>query len=82
MYSLVYYGSYFLAILVWIFWLIGLFYGKIVVVDFILVIQVILICSMTTGILNPSFAGMMLDNFVFFCFIGIYKPTYEIRPIY
>jgi glucose dehydrogenase len=82
MYSLAYYASYFLICLVWIYWIIGLFFGKIVVVDFILVIQVILIYSMTTGALNPGFAGMMLDSFVFFCFTGIYQPSYETRSIY
>jgi len=52
------------------------FYGKVVVTDFILVMQVILLCVLTTGILPPGPEGMMLESFVFFCFTGIYSNGY------
>jgi hypothetical protein len=61
---------------VWLFWLVGLFYGKTVVVEFILVVQIILLCVMTTGTLTPEFSGLMLESFVFFCFKGIYLDSY------
>jgi len=76
MYDLVKYGSYFLAAIIWILWLVGLFYGKIVVVDFVVALQIILLCSITTGPLSPGFSGMMLSNFVFYSFTGIFTQDY------
>jgi hypothetical protein len=74
--------SYFLAFIIWLYWLVGLFYGKMVVIDFIVVIELLLLCSMTTGKLNPGFSGMMLENFVFYGFTGLFSTNYETRPIY
>jgi hypothetical protein len=60
----------------WIFWMTGLFYGKSIVVEFVLVIQIILLCVMSTGILTPGFSGLMLESFVFFCFTGFLSDSY------
>jgi len=54
------YISYFLTCTVWMLWIVGLFFGKLVVVDFMMAIQIGALCSMTTGILTPGFSGMML----------------------
>jgi len=59
-YSISQYFNYFLASAIWIFWFLGLFYGKVVVIDFILVIQIIFFCVLSTGTLTAGYAGMML----------------------
>jgi hypothetical protein len=41
-------------------WISGLFFGKIVVVDFMLALQIGVLCIMTTGILGPGLSGMMV----------------------
>jgi hypothetical protein len=56
--------------------MIGLFYGKPIVVEFVLAVQIILLCVMSTGILTPGFSGLMLESFVFFCFTGFLSDSY------
>ena len=59
-YECSYYFSLLLTVLVWVMWIAGLFFGKIVVVDFMLALQIGVLCIMTTGILGPGFSGMMV----------------------
>jgi hypothetical protein len=76
------YFSYFLICMVWLMWTTGLFFGKIVVVDFIVVLQIGVLCLMTTGVLTPGYSGMMIEKFVFFGFTGLFSISYEDRSIY
>jgi hypothetical protein len=41
-------------------WVLGLSFGKLVVVDFIIALQIGVLCIMTTGRLTPGYSGMMI----------------------
>lgn len=71
LYSFAEYGTYFMVSIIWIYWLVGLFYGKMVVIDFILVLQILFLSSITTGTLSTGFSGMMLEGFSFYNFNGV-----------
>jgi hypothetical protein len=60
LYSYSKYLSYFLTCFVWILWTAGLFYGKIVAIDYMIALQIGVLCVMTTGVLTPGFSGIMI----------------------
>jgi hypothetical protein len=70
------YSSYVLESFICIFWFVGLIYGKTAIIDFIVALQIIMLCTITIGVMNPGFAGMMLPKFIFFGYTGLYSENY------
>jgi hypothetical protein len=64
--------NYFVVLL----WTIGIFHGKIVIVDFMIVLQMILICAMTVGELSSEFSGLFISKLKLLCYTGLYKMSY------
>jgi hypothetical protein len=58
--------------LVWLLWILGLFYGKVVVVDLIIQIQMVFSLFLTMGVLPTNYAGMVSEKLFLLSYGGIY----------
>jgi hypothetical protein len=57
---------------VWLLWLLGIFYGKIIVVDLIMGIQIIFSFFLTMGILPTNYSAMISEKLLMLNYDGIY----------
>jgi len=60
-YNLTLYMFYFIAGFICISWIAGLFYGKVIVIDLILSIQIIMTLFLTMGILPSNYSSMITE---------------------
>jgi hypothetical protein len=67
------YLFYTITIFAWGLWILGLFFGKIVVVDLMISLQIILTLFLTMGVLPINYSAMIKEEFHMLSYSGPYS---------